>query len=43
MSAHLVLRQLDPAGRPATLSRPILQGLLRERLGFRGVICTDDL
>ncbi len=43
MTAHLVLRQLDAEARPATLSPPILTGLLREKLGFRGVICTDDL
>ncbi len=43
MSAHLVLRQLDKDGLPATLSQPILTGLLRQELGFQGVICTDDL
>lgn len=43
MSAHLVLRQLDASGLPATLSRLILTGLLRQQLGFQGVICTDDL
>lgn len=26
---------------PATLSRELLQGLLREKLGFNGLICTD--
>lgn len=43
MSAHLVLRQLDASGRPATLSHPVLSGLLRQELGFQGVVCTDDL
>ena len=43
ISAHLVLRQLDASGLPATLSRPMLTGLLRQELGFQGVICTDDL
>ena len=43
MSAHLVLRQLDASALPATLSRPILSDLLRQDLGFQGVICTDDL
>lgn len=43
MSAHLVLRRLDAGGLPATLSRPMLTGLLREKLGFQGLICTDDL
>lgn len=43
MSAHLVLRQLDASALPATLSRPILHDLLRQELGFRGIVCTDDL
>ncbi len=42
MTAHVVYPSLDPA-RPATLSRAILTTLLRGRLGFRGVVCTDDL
>lgn len=42
MSAHVCHHRLDPA-RPATLSRAILTGLLRERLGFAGVIVSDDL
>lgn len=32
-----------PAPRPATLSEPVVQHLLRDRLGYRGVILTDDL
>ncbi|NUM69136.1 glycoside hydrolase family 3 C-terminal domain-containing protein [candidate division KSB1 bacterium] len=43
MTAHIALPQLDPAGRPATLSAPILTGLLRQRLGFQGVIITDSM
>ncbi|MFI6451497.1 glycoside hydrolase family 3 protein [Streptosporangium amethystogenes] len=43
MSAHVVMPKLDPSGDPATLSRPILTGLLREKLGFDGVISTDAL
>lgn len=43
MTAHIVLPALDPSGDPATLSRPIVTGLLRERLGFDGVIVTDSL
>jgi len=43
MSAHVVHRQLDPQGMPATLSRPMLNGVLRRRLGFPGVIISDDL
>ncbi|MFB6550777.1 glycoside hydrolase family 3 protein [Streptomyces sp. NPDC056405] len=43
MSAHIVVPSLDPSGEPATLSRPILTGLLREELGYDGVIVTDSL
>lgn len=43
MTAHVINRQLDPEGVPATLSRPILTGLLRETIGFDGVIISDDL
>jgi beta-glucosidase-like glycosyl hydrolase len=43
MTAHVAYPALDPSGIPATLSRPILDGVLRQRLGFRGVICSDSL
>lgn len=43
MTAHVVNRALDPSGLPATLSYPILTRLLREELGFEGVIISDDL
>jgi len=43
MSAHLRFPALDDSGTPATLSQPILTGLLREQLGFDGVIVTDSL
>jgi hypothetical protein len=43
MPAHVVYEALDPSGLPATLSEPILTGLLRGELGFTGVIVTDDL
>jgi beta-N-acetylhexosaminidase len=43
MSAHIVVPALDPSGDPATLSRPIMTGLLRGELGYRGVIVTDSL
>ena len=42
MTAHVVNRQLDPTGLPASLS-PRITSLLRDSLGFRGVIVTDDL
>jgi beta-N-acetylhexosaminidase len=43
MTAHVVFPAYDPDGVPATLSSRILGGLLRERLGFGGVIVTDCL
>ncbi len=43
MTAHVRVPALDPSGRPATLSRPILSGILREQMGFEGVITTDSL
>ena len=43
MTAHVINRHLDPSGLPATLSYPILTGLLREELGYEGVIISDDL
>jgi beta-N-acetylhexosaminidase len=43
MTAHIVVPALDPAEDPATLSRPILTGVLREELGYRGVVVTDSL
>lgn len=42
MSAHIMLPQIDP-DYPATLSERVIRGLLRDRLGFRGVVFTDDL
>ncbi len=43
MSAHVVYPALDAADRPATLSRAILTGLLRGRMGFRGVVVSDAM
>lgn len=43
MTAHVVQRGLDPRGLPATLSGPMVGGLLRGRLGFTGVVVSDDL
>ncbi|MFF0450472.1 glycoside hydrolase family 3 protein [Streptomyces sp. NPDC004609] len=42
MSAHILLPALD-SERPATLSPQILTGLLREELGFGGLIVTDGM
>jgi beta-N-acetylhexosaminidase len=42
MTAHILVPSLDDE-RPATLSPRIVTGLLREELGFGGVILSDDL
>ncbi|MGW7368316.1 glycoside hydrolase family 3 protein [Streptomyces sp. NPDC054841] len=42
MSAHILLPALDP-DRPATLSPQILTGLLRQELGYDGLIVTDGM
>jgi len=42
MTAHVVFAALD-ATRPATLSEKVVTGLLRNKLGYRGVIVSDDL
>jgi beta-N-acetylhexosaminidase len=44
MTAHLHIPALDPTpDLPATLSRPILTDLLREEMGFSGLIVTDSM
>lgn len=43
MVAHLNVTALDPSGVPSTLSRPIVTGLLRDELGFDGLIVTDAM
>ena len=42
MTAHVLVPSLDEK-RPATLSPAIVQTLLRDELGFDGVILSDDL
>jgi beta-N-acetylhexosaminidase len=42
MTAHVIFGAID-AKYPATMSRAVLHGVLRERLGFDGVIVSDDL
>ncbi len=42
MTSHTIYRHLDPEN-PATLSPKILDGLLRNELGYKGVVITDDL
>lgn len=42
MTAHVRFDAVDP-DHPATLSSKVLDGILREELGFDGVIISDDL
>lgn len=43
MTAHIVNKNLDSNGYPGTLSKEILDGILRKRLGYRGVVFSDDM
>lgn len=43
MTAHLAFPAFDDSGLPATLSKPILTDLLRDELGYEGVVITDAL
>jgi beta-N-acetylhexosaminidase len=43
MTAHIQFPALDASGDPATLSHPILTGILRGELGYDGVVVTDSL
>lgn len=43
MTAHIRFPALDAAGLPATLSAPVLHGLLRDELGFAGVVISDAM
>jgi beta-N-acetylhexosaminidase len=42
MTAHVLYPALD-AQWPATLSEKIVTGLLRQQLGYGGVVCSDDM
>lgn len=44
MIAHMSIPSLDPTPNlPSTLSRPIITGLLKEKMGFEGLIFTDAM
>ncbi|MDT0647267.1 glycoside hydrolase family 3 N-terminal domain-containing protein [Zunongwangia sp. F260] len=43
MVAHLNIPALDSTGVASTLSKPIITGLLKERLNFKGLIVTDAM
>ncbi len=41
MTTHILFPQLEPNGVPATMSRTIITGLLKEKLGFQGLVVSD--
>ncbi len=41
MSSHVMNRNLDTV--PATLSRKVITGILRNQLGYKGIIISDDM
>ncbi|MFD0586426.1 glycoside hydrolase family 3 protein [Paenibacillus sp. GCM10027627] len=43
MTAHVCLPAIEPSGVPSTLSENVLTGLLRNELGYDGVVVTDCL
>jgi beta-N-acetylhexosaminidase len=43
MVAHIELPALDKENGPATLSRPVVTGLLRDELRFEGLVVTDSM
>ena len=43
MTAHVQVPAIDRDGTPASLSKRVIQGILREKLGFGGLVVTDDL
>lgn len=42
MTAHVIFEPIDPLY-PSTMSQPVLEGILRQRMKFDGVIVSDDL
>lgn len=42
MTAHILFPALDPV-RPATMSPAIVRDILRDELGYQGVVITDDI
>lgn len=43
MTSHIVNKKLDPKGYPGTLSKRVMDSLLRKTLGYNGVIFSDDM
>src|SRR5258706_1679636 len=43
MSSHIVNKNLDANALPGTLSKPILDGMLRGKMRYNGVVFSDDM
>ncbi len=43
MTSHIVNKNLDKKALPGTLSKSVIDSLLRKRIGFNGVVFTDDM
>lgn len=43
MVGHLAVPSLDPSGMPASMSYPIISDLLKQQMGFKGLVFTDAL
>jgi len=43
MTGHLAVPAFEPQQIPATISRNVLTGLLRDEMGFKGIVVTDAL
>ncbi|HWL87778.1 MAG TPA: glycoside hydrolase family 3 N-terminal domain-containing protein [Polyangiaceae bacterium] len=43
MTAHIEVPNIDPSGEPSTLSPAIVTGLLRDEIGYDGLVITDSL
>ncbi|MDR2418927.1 MAG: beta-N-acetylhexosaminidase [Treponema sp.] len=43
MSAHILFPQVEPSRVPATMSKIIITSMLREQLGFKGLVLSDAM
>jgi len=43
MTSHIVNKNIDPKGLPGTLSKRTIDSLLRKKIGYDGVVFTDDM
>lgn len=43
MTAHIINKNIDPSGLPATLSKTTITDLLRKTMGYDGVVFSDDM